>query len=42
VLRGTFLAATSLTDRRMLRRIWRRLSAQAPSPLAASEQDPGT
>jgi len=42
VLRGTLLAATSPTDRRTLRRIWRRLSAQAPSPLAASEQDPGT
>lgn len=42
VLRGTLLAATSPTDRRMLRRIWKHLSAQAPSPLAASEQDPVT
>src|SRR4051812_39663245 len=39
VLRGTLLAATSPADRRMLRRIWKRLSAQQPSPLAASGQD---
>jgi DNA-binding MarR family transcriptional regulator len=41
VLRGTLLAATSRTDRRMLRRIWKRLSPQAPNPLATSEPDPG-
>ena len=35
VLRGTLLSATSPTDRRMLRRIWRRLSAQAPSLLSS-------
>jgi DNA-binding MarR family transcriptional regulator len=33
VLRGTLLAATSPGDRRTLRRIWKRLSAQAPNPL---------
>ena len=42
VLRGTLLAATSPNDRRMLRRIWKRLSAQEPSPLATGEQSPGT
>jgi len=42
VLRGTLLPATSPTDRRMLRRIWRRLSSHAPNPLTASEPDPGT
>jgi DNA-binding MarR family transcriptional regulator len=40
VLRGTLLHATSPTDRRMLRRIWKRLSTQAPNPLATSEPDP--
>jgi DNA-binding MarR family transcriptional regulator len=41
-LRGTLLAATSPTDRRMLCRIWKRLSAQTPSPLGTSEHDSGT
>ena len=40
VLRGTLLAATSPTDRRTLRRVWNRLSARAPTPVAAGEQDP--
>jgi DNA-binding MarR family transcriptional regulator len=35
VLRGTLLAATSPTDRRTLRRIWKRLSAHAPNPVGA-------
>jgi DNA-binding MarR family transcriptional regulator len=35
VLRGTLLAATSPADRRSLRRIWKRLSTQAPNPLVA-------
>lgn len=39
VLRGTLLDATSPTDRRTLRRIWRRLSAQTPNPVAAAERD---
>ena len=41
VLRRTLFAATSPTDRRTLRRIWQRLSTQAPNPLATSEPDPG-
>ena len=33
VLRRTLIAATSQTDRRTLRRIWRRLSTRSPNPL---------
>ncbi|MCU1462317.1 MAG: transcriptional regulator, MarR family [Acidimicrobiales bacterium] len=33
VLRRTLLAATSPTDRRTLRRLWRRLSEQRPHPV---------
>ncbi len=39
VLRGTLFAATSPTDRRTLRRVWRRLSVQAPHPLDGSGTD---
>jgi DNA-binding MarR family transcriptional regulator len=39
VLRRTLLAATSPTDRRTLRRIWRRLSKQTPNPLGSAETD---
>lgn len=34
VLRRTLLAATSPTDRRMLRRLWRRFAARTPHPVA--------
>ena len=37
VLRRTLLAATSPTDRRTLRRLWRRLSKQKSTPLASGE-----
>src|SRR5580765_1930041 len=33
VLRRTLMAATSPSDRRTLRRVWRRLSEQQPNPL---------
>ncbi|HVQ18486.1 MAG TPA: MarR family transcriptional regulator [Actinomycetes bacterium] len=35
VLRGRLLAATSPTDRRTLRRIWKRVSTQTPNPTVA-------
>ena len=38
-LRRTLFAATTPTDRRTLRRIWRRLAAQAPSPAGAPGRD---
>ena len=38
-LRRTLFAATTPTERRTLRRIWRRLAAQAPSPTGAAETD---
>jgi DNA-binding MarR family transcriptional regulator len=38
-LRWTLFAATTPTDRRTLRRIWRRLAAQSPSPTGAGERD---
>jgi DNA-binding MarR family transcriptional regulator len=37
VLRRTLLAATSPTDRRTLRRLWRRLSKQKSTPLESAE-----
>jgi DNA-binding MarR family transcriptional regulator len=36
VLRRTLFAATSLTERRALCRLWERLSRQRPNPLSAS------
>jgi DNA-binding MarR family transcriptional regulator len=42
VLRRTLLAATTPTDRRTLRRIWRRLSTQTPNPDGADERDRDT
>ena len=36
VLRRTLLAATSPTDRRVLRRIWKRLSTRTPNPTEAT------
>jgi DNA-binding MarR family transcriptional regulator len=39
VLRRTLLAATSPTDRRTLRRIWQRLSAQTPNPAGGGERE---
>jgi DNA-binding MarR family transcriptional regulator len=41
VLRRTLLAATSPTDRRTLRRIWNRVSTQAPHPLVAADDVTG-
>ena len=38
-LRRTLFAATTLTDRRTLRRIWRRLSTQTPNPMGATGRD---
>jgi DNA-binding MarR family transcriptional regulator len=40
VLRRTLLAATTPIDRRTLRRIWHRLSAQTP-PAGPARRDPG-
>ena len=37
VLRQTLLADTSPAERRTLRRIWQRLSAQQPNPLSSRE-----
>src|SRR5947209_7418852 len=37
-LRRTLFTATTPTDRRTLRRIWRRLAPQAPSPAGAPER----
>lgn len=37
VLRRTLFAATSATDRRTLRRVWERLSAQQPHPLSTAD-----
>jgi DNA-binding MarR family transcriptional regulator len=37
VLRQTLFAATSLGDRRTLRRLWHRLSEQQPHPLSLTE-----
>ncbi len=37
VLRDTLFAATTPTDRRLLRRIWGRLSDERPNPLSAGD-----
>jgi DNA-binding MarR family transcriptional regulator len=39
VLRRTLFAATTPTDRRILLRIWHRLSTQTPNPVVAAETD---
>jgi DNA-binding MarR family transcriptional regulator len=41
VLRGTLVASTSESERRTLRRIWQRLSTQAPNPLTSDRRGPG-